>query len=426
MLVGSTGFIGSAICARLIADGHQLIGVSRASSSTGLLEYTQITLDVAKADHIEVWRPFLKGVDAVVNCAGILQDSPGESVRGVHARGIASLFDACAAEGVRRVVHFSAIGVDRETPSVFSQTKQEGDALLMAHDLDWVILRPSVVIGRAAYGGSALLRGLAALPVLPVMPDTGPLQFVHLDDVVETVAFFMRPDAPTRKILELAGPRQWSFSEAVQLFRRWMRWPRAREIAIPAWLAAAIYWLGDVAGLLGWRPPVRSTARLEMRRGAVGDPSAWQAIVGIKARDLEEALRCDPASVQDRWFARLYLLKPVVLGSFGLFWIATGLISLGPGWNEGMALLRESGASGTIALAAIVSGGLADIGIGMAILYRRTSCYGLYAALAITMAYTIIGTFLVPHLWSHPLGPMLKIWPIIIFNLVAIAIREDR
>src|SRR6202045_1759170 len=93
--------------------------------------------------------------------------------RGVHVDGIASLFAACEQTGVRRVEHFSTIGVDREAPTAFSRTKLEGDRRLMASDLDWIILRPSVVVGRPAYGGSALFRGLASLPVLPVMPKIG-------------------------------------------------------------------------------------------------------------------------------------------------------------------------------------------------------------------------------------------------------------
>jgi hypothetical protein len=69
---------------------------------------------------------------------------------------------------------------------------------------------------------------------------------------------------------------------------------------------------------------------------------------------------------------------------------------------------------------------LADIAIGIAILTRPLSRYGLYAALAISIVYVVIGTALVPRLWSDPLGPMLKIWPVLVLNLVALAIREDR
>jgi len=33
---------------------------------------------------------------------------------------------------------------------------------------------------------------------------------------------------------------------------------------------------------------------------------------------------------------------------------------------------------------------------------------------------------LVPRLWIDPIGPLLKIWPIMVLILVAIAIHEDR
>src|SRR5262249_6589558 len=158
-------------------------------------------------------------IDAVVNCAGLLQDSPGESTHGVHAAGAAALFRACEAAGVRRVVQISAVGVDRDTPTLFSHTKLLGDQALMERNLDWVILRPSVVIGRAAYGGSALMRGLAALPVVPIMPDTGPLQIVHLDDLVDAVMSFLKPDAPVRRTFEVVGPQTRTFDETVALLR---------------------------------------------------------------------------------------------------------------------------------------------------------------------------------------------------------------
>jgi hypothetical protein len=130
--------------------------------------------------------------------------------------------------------------------------------------------------------------------------------------------------------------------------------------------------------------------------------------------------------VQERWFARLYFLKPLLFVVLVLFWVSTGLISLGPGWDHGMGLMREGGVGERMGALAVVSGALADIAIGLLIAYRPTSRYGLFAALTISIVYAIIGTILVPRLWIDPLGPMLKIWPIVVLHLVGLGILEDR
>jgi uncharacterized protein YbjT (DUF2867 family) len=343
----------------------------------------------------------------------------------VNAEGVAALYEACEQRGVRRVVHLSAIGVDRGALTPFSESKLAGDKALMARDLDWIILRPSVVVGRAAYGGSALLRGLAALPILPVMPATGPLQIVQLEDVVATIAVFLRPQAPSRAVLELAGPERLTMTGVVAAYRRWLGWGEPRTVRMPVWFAGLMYRLGDVAGLLGWRPPIRTTAEREMVRGAVGDPSEWQRLTGIAPQALGEALAAHPASVQERWFARLYLLKPLVIGVLALFWIATGLVSLGPGYGNGLALMQEGGAA-WIGPQTVVAGALADLAIGIGIAFRLTARPALYGAIGIALVYVVLGTWLVPRLWSDPLGPMLKIWPILVLHLVALAILDDR
>jgi len=424
VVIGATGLIGSAVCARLAAEGHDVLGASRHPPRAGLGAVRHVALDLTSATRADLL-PLLARADAIVNCAGTLQDAPGESTDGVHHRGVAALIDACTNQGVRRLVHLSAIGVERDTTS-FSATKHAGDDCVLASGLEWVILRPSVVIGRSVYGGSALMRGLAALRLQPVMADTGPLQLVWLDDVVQTIILFLDPKAPAGHVIELVGPRTWSFSDFVQILRRWMRWSEAKTIALPPWLSTLLYKLGDAVSALGWRPPVRTTARREVVYGAAGDPSEWSRLTGMKPTDIEVALTREPASVQDRWFARLYFLKPMILGVFGLFWLVTALISFGPGWDIGLGLMYEGGVAQPLASLAVIAGASADLLIGLAILYRPTSRYGLYAALVISIAYAIIGSILVPRLWREPLGPMLKIWPIMVLNLVALAIREDR
>jgi uncharacterized protein YbjT (DUF2867 family) len=421
-VIGGTGLIGSAIVAHLSSRGHAVISMSR---SAGPASSGAIRADISAATTPAYWLPHLDGIEAVVNCAGVLQDSPTDSTSMVHHHGIANLFAACEQLQIRRVIHFSAIGVDRETPSPFSETKLLGDKALMERDLDWVVLRPSVVIGRPAYGASALIRGLAALPAIAVMPGTGQLQIVLLEDVVRTVEHFLDPAAPTRRIVELVGPHRYSFSEVVSLFRRWYRASPAREFHLPQFASGVIYKLGDMISLLGWRPPVRSTAEREIARGAVGTLDHMQRL-GMHPKSLPEFFASEPASVQERWFARMYLLKPALFAVLCLFWTSTAFVSLGPGWDYGIGLMREGGVEGTSAVLTVVAGALADLVIGIAIAYRPTSRYGLYAAIAISFTYAIIGTILVPRLWADPLGPMLKIWPIIVAHFVALAILEDR
>jgi nucleoside-diphosphate-sugar epimerase len=117
LLIGAAGLIGAAIAARLVAAGHRVVGVARhPSGDRDGMTWRTLDLAAASAEH---WGSLLHGIDAVVNCAGLLQDTPGRATVGVHAAGPAVLFRACVQAGVRRVIHFSAIGVDRERPTEF-------------------------------------------------------------------------------------------------------------------------------------------------------------------------------------------------------------------------------------------------------------------------------------------------------------------
>jgi uncharacterized protein YbjT (DUF2867 family) len=427
LVVGASGFIGSAVAARLKRDGHDVTGVGRASGTDAARVPVDrwVRLDLRQAAAPEVWAPHLAGIDAVVNCAGALQDSPRDDTASVHDSAPAALWCACEAAGVRRVIHFSAMGADRGAVSRFSETKSAGDAALEGSGLDWVILRPSVVVGRSAYGGSALFRGLAALPVLPRTPEAGALDIVQLDDVAETVARLLGADAPARIALELAGPERLRFEEVVGAYRAWLGWKPARLVSSPGWLMGLGYRLGDLIAWLGWRPPVRTTARREIVRGATGDASAWREATGIDPQPLSAALAAEPASVQERWFARLYFLKPLAIGVFAMFWLLTGLISLGPGFELAAEYMRRGG-GGALSEPSVVAGGITDILVALGIAWRRTSKLALWAALGVSVFYIVAGTILLPELWRDPLGPMMKIWPILALNLVCLAILDER
>ena len=72
LVTGASGLIGAALCARLAAEGHEVVQVLRRPRSDGLLRGSTVLLDMMKAVRPEDWSPHLAGVDAVVNCVGVL------------------------------------------------------------------------------------------------------------------------------------------------------------------------------------------------------------------------------------------------------------------------------------------------------------------------------------------------------------------
>ena len=105
LVTGAYGLIGAAILARLHREGHELLGAGRAiGEARQRFPYAQwIEADFARLTTADMWRPLLDGIEAVVNCVGVLQDSLRDDVARIQIDGTVALFDACVRAGIRRV-----------------------------------------------------------------------------------------------------------------------------------------------------------------------------------------------------------------------------------------------------------------------------------------------------------------------------------
>ena len=363
----------------------------------------------------------------MVNCVGVLQDGARDDTRRVHVTATCALFDACAQAGIRRVVHVSAIGAEPAGPTAFSRTKAEADAYLSTLDLDWVILRPALVLSPMAYGGTAMLRALAGVPLLtPLMAPDSRIQVVSVDDVAETVAFSLTTAAPAKVRWELAHPQAHALGDIVLAIRGWLGWRPRPLVPLPLWSQRLVTAAADTLGWLGWRSPARSTALAQLAVGVEGEPATWIAATGIKPQSLADILAAHPAGVQERWFAKLYLLKPVAIGTLALFWFATGVIALGPGRAPSLAHLHAAGVEPPLDQVILVGGAIFDIVLGLLLLWRPATRAVLIIMLVVTPFYVLTGTLLEPELWADPLGPLTKIGPLMVATLFTLAILDER
>ena len=428
LVTGAYGLIGSACLSRLHRDGHALVGVGRAvETAKRSFPYVRwIEADVALLVDVHAWRPLLSGIDAVVNCVGVLQDGARDDIRRVHVSATCALFDACAQAGIQRVVHVSAIGAEPAGPT---RSRPQGGGRRALVDARSRLGDPAAGAGVFAHGlrwhchAARPRRGSAADPADGT---DSHIQVVSVDDVAETVAFSLTPAAPAKVRWELAHPQAHALVDIVLAMRGWLGWRPRPLVPLPLWSQRLVTAAADTLGWLGWRSPARSTALAQLAVGVEGEPATWIAATGIKPQSLADILAAHPAGVQERWFSKLYLLKPVAIGTLALFWFATGVIALGPGRAPSLAHLHAAGVEPPLDQVILVGGAIFDIVLGLLLLWRPATRAVLIIMLVVTPFYVLTGTLLEPELWADPLGPLTKIGPLMVATLFTLVILDER
>lgn len=426
LVLGGSGLIGRFVTDDLRLRGFTVFGVARQNACD--LELLVMSMDAAALARLVRERE----IDVVVNCLGVLQDGPGSDTAAVHRDFVARLLAAVGDSGrAVRLVHISIPGTANEDRTAFSQTKREAERLIAASGIAYAILRPGFVVAPAAYGGSAMLRALAAFPLaLPADESATPFQPVAVEDIATTIAWLAGrdiDDAAARAVTwDLMQPQKVALAGVIEQFRRAFgtsRWPR---VTLPAFLLDLGAGLGDLVNRLGWMPPMRSTAIAELRRGVTGDPAGWMAATGIVPKTIAEAVGGHAATIQDKWFARLFLVKALVIASLSLFWLASGFIALVISFPATMAILLSHGFPASVAapFAAITS--LMDMSVGALIAFRRTCAAGLIAGILVSLGYMAGTALLTPDLWIEPLGALVKTGPAIVLMLVALLTLDNR
>lgn len=429
LVLGAYGLIGTHVTRALVAAGHDVAGVGRetASAKRRMPGLRWHEVDIVNLKEPQQWRPLLRGAEAVVNCAGALQDGARDNVTALQSHAMRSLFEACLAENIRIVVQISAVGAGASAATPFLRTKAAADDFLASLALDWVILRPGLVLAPSAYGASALIRALAAFPlILPVSSGKQPVQTIHADDVAHAVCAVIEGAVPRRRTYDLVEADAHRLDDLLRAIRAWLGFPRAPLVRMPSWACLPLLKIGDGVRWLGWRSPICSTAYTVLERGIVGDPEAWRREAGcMPTTDLQQTLDRLPSTRQDRWFARAWLLTPILILSLSFIWIVTGAIAL-IGVDVATAVLARSGISQPAAKAIVIGGGLLDLVLGVALLIHRFWIRATQAMVVVTLIYLGGATVLTPHLWVNPLAPLVKAVAILMLALSLLAQSEER
>ena len=433
LLLGASGLIGRFVTDDLRTRGSHVIGVARKFSASQRISAFDLEIPVLSIDAAALSRLLRdRAIDTIVNCLGVLQDGPGSDTRAVHRDFVARLLRAINDVGrVVRLIHISIPGTAEDDRTAFSISKREAEVLIAASGIAYAILRPGFVVAPSAYGGSALLRALAALPIdLPADESATPFQPVAVEDIAATIAFIASRDVGDEAVKavnwDLMQQQKISLGGVIDQFRFAYGTAEMPRVRLPSFMLDLGARCGDLVNRLGWMPPIRTTAMAELRRGVSGDPQPWVAATGIMPKTIADVIGRGSATIQDKWFARLFLVKPLAIASLALFWILSGFIALVISFPATIAILTSHGFPPAIAtpFAAITS--MMDMSVGVLIAFRKTCAAGLVAGIVLALGYMAGTAILTPDLWIEPLGALVKTGPAIVLMLVALMILDNR
>ncbi|MEM9069523.1 MAG: NAD-dependent epimerase/dehydratase family protein [Myxococcota bacterium] len=296
-VAGATGFIGTALCDALLAEGHEVVGLSRRPRAAHHRACDLFSLtDVEEA--VEGCEVAVYLVHSMLPSARLTQASFAD-LDLVLADNFAR---ACAKHRVRQIVYLGGFIPEGEALSAHLQSRLEVEEALASHGTPVTALRAGLVVGP---GGSSLRILVNLVRRLPAMITPAwtlnPTQPIALRDVVRAFRVCIGNRAYFGGCYDIGGPDVMSYREMMQRTARVLGVERAM-VGVPFFSTGlSKLWVSLVTGT-----PMELVGPLvdSLRHPMVGNDNPLQQAIATGAQPFDAALR-EAATVEPRSPAQL-------------------------------------------------------------------------------------------------------------------------
>jgi uncharacterized protein YbjT (DUF2867 family) len=289
---GGSGFVGSQVVQDLARRGWRIRVACRRPDRAWKLQTSgqvgqiqAVRCDATDRAQVEA---ALRGADAAVNLIGILHEAGARSFDALHVEAARNIAIGCAAAGVGRLVHVSAIGANPASASQYAATKAAGEMAVREDKPDAVIVRPSIVFG----AGDGFLNRFASMasmsPFLPLIGG-GSTRFqpVYVGDVAEAIARAVERRDAAGRTFELGGPEIMTMEDVLKLVLRETRRSNGL-IPLPFFVARAIGSVAQLTAFVGITPVLTRDQVVSLESdNVVAEDAEGLAELGIQPTGVE-------------------------------------------------------------------------------------------------------------------------------------------
>lgn len=296
LVTGATGYVGSHLVFKLRGLGQPVRCLVRPEASESDLQFLRsLGAEVVATDldrpGAHVFQAFA-GAQAVVHLIGSIAPKKGESFSDLHEKTTGQLIELCQNHNISRVAMVTALGAGPSASSRYHLTKWQAEEVVRASGLEYVILRPSLVVGRMVGRRDSklvtryinLILSSRAVPL--INGGVNRIQPVFIGDLVEVLSACVSPGSTLEGTLELGGPDLVTMREFVEQLMAVIG-ERKPIIGLPGFIAQAA---AAICESLQAVPLLSNDQVAIANQDNVCQENALVSVCGISPTPLKEAL----------------------------------------------------------------------------------------------------------------------------------------
>ncbi len=229
LILGASGNLGIRLTAYLVSQRKDVLGLVRNPHKVAAVEHLGAKAGLFDLDDPESLKPHLKGVTHLINTSYIYYSPNVLKSIGTHNTQLTSL---------KQVVFIGSTGVHTRLESRSAQRKREGEQAILASNIPYTIIRPTMIYGHSKDRNlSRLIWFFKRIPVFPVFGDgLYTMQPIYIDDVVKAIACVLELPELCGKIYDIGGATAMTYLDLLKKVANSMK-KKIYFIHIPIWLA---------------------------------------------------------------------------------------------------------------------------------------------------------------------------------------------
>jgi uncharacterized protein YbjT (DUF2867 family) len=215
LVTGITGYIGSRLAPRLIADGHTVRGFSRRASVPG-----PVPVVAGNAVTGAGLEEACQGIDVAYYLMHSLEPSQDGSLSARELRAARNFAQAAQGAGLDRIIYLGGLMPARGARSPHMVSRLAVERVLLESVPGALALRASIVIGAGSRSFRILVRLVERMPVIP-LPAWRSYRTTPVDerDMIEILARAATAPDLQGRYLDVAGPEAVSYGEFLERIR---------------------------------------------------------------------------------------------------------------------------------------------------------------------------------------------------------------